>query len=409
MNEEYYLNREEYGNCMPTRSDKYLNKNNYLSEYTSEEDKEEVRSNLGISTLLEELNQKIDEKVIEKGDVAWDLKPTCGNYNKVLSSNALYNTFLKYALKNEVDRYIQELWQNTCNKFSEYYDRIEKELNELNTVLSDKIEDLRCSMSAGSLEARIFVLEQELESIAATCKNGIIIANEFGSKEYATMSQKAITDQINRLWDKIESLTGESTQGITMTVNPDYFVRGKKQLVHITARSSEQGPFEYIKFIANGNIIGEAKNTDYYETDTVITDETRIECIAKIRGTVYTKSKLIRCYDNFFLLAGQFNIETITEDIQTLMDTAYHSRNYSLPIKDNLRSNRNITCNDYDHIVVIVPKSLVEVFQRADMNGVEIPFDTYDLNDYYEDEQNYVLYVSKNVYSAGTYNIDING
>ena len=48
MNEQYYLNKGTCSTQIPSRVDDFLNKKNYLAEYSSKTDKEEVLANLGI-------------------------------------------------------------------------------------------------------------------------------------------------------------------------------------------------------------------------------------------------------------------------------------------------------------------------------------------------------------------------
>lgn len=404
-NTEYYLNRQEFGDqCIPTRHDRHLDVNNHLSEFTTEDDKSEVRDNLGITDIVNELNQKIDNKVIESADISWDIKPTMGNVNQVLSSNTIYNTLLKYALRKEVDHHIQEIWLNTRRELAKLYNNVECEINQLNKSLKDYIDEIKCNFSNGLLENKITVLEQAIESLARTGKNGTLILDTFGDKSYATMSQKAITNAINNLWKYIEEITGDSTHGLSITASREFFIRGTEQAITIRVYATNTiDSFEHVELYANDVLIGEDYNTNDLEVTINATDTTIIRCKAKIMGNVYTATKTIACLDNFFLLTGQF------ENAIEAMDVAYNSNLYSIPITETLRLNKDISCEEGDHIVVIMPKSLQPLFQRLDMNGIEIPCIEYELNTYSEDGGDYIVYISKNAYSQGTYNIDING
>ena len=99
--EEYYLNNSKCCAKLPTRSSDYLQQSNFLSEFGTKDDKQEARDNLGITGLLDELKSLIDNKIIRYGGVAWDLKPTQGHSDRVLSSDAIYKTLLDYATEKE--------------------------------------------------------------------------------------------------------------------------------------------------------------------------------------------------------------------------------------------------------------------------------------------------------------------
>jgi hypothetical protein len=58
------------------------------------------------------------------------------------------------------------------------------------------------------------------------------------------------------------------------------------------------------------------------------------------------------------------------------------------------------------HIIIIVGESLAGGFLRADLNSVEINFTESTVT---VDGKNYKVFTSEEAYSAGTYNIDING
>jgi len=62
----------------------------------------------------------------------------------------------------------------------------------------------------------------------------------------------------------------------------------------------------------------------------------------------------------------------------------------------------NKVFNPDDYFIIVTNENFI----RADMNGLEIPFDEpYEIN---VDDTVYRVYKSKNTYKQGTYNIDIN-
>lgn len=111
-NQQFYLSPTKGHDCikLPKKDSKYLLIDNYLSEFYTDEDKEKVLSNLGILLRLEALKNLIDQKVIEFGGVAWDLVPTEGNTDHVLSSDTLYNLLSRYYTQEEIDTKIEQLF-----------------------------------------------------------------------------------------------------------------------------------------------------------------------------------------------------------------------------------------------------------------------------------------------------------
>jgi hypothetical protein len=77
-----------------------------------------------------------------------------------------------------------------------------------------------------------------------------------------------------------------------------------------------------------------------------------------------------------------------------------------IPITNGMRGAYDVIVHEGEHIIVIVGESLREGFIRADINGVEIAFTESTVT---VDDNTYRVFVSKDTYQAGTYNIDING
>ena len=133
--QEFYLNQSLDHECfkLPEKDKKYLLKNNFLSEYFSERDKAQVRSNLGITSLLDELKSFILAKLFdEEGNITFDLEPHEDAFDKVLSSAVIYNILLKYYTKEELDEWREGLIGDIYNKIQELKDTIhvDDQLNE---------------------------------------------------------------------------------------------------------------------------------------------------------------------------------------------------------------------------------------------------------------------------------------
>jgi hypothetical protein len=129
------------------------------------------------------LKSLIDNKIIEYEGVAWDLKPTQGHTDRVLSSDALYKTLSDYATEKGLNSKITSLW----------------------SVFLNKLDDL----------------EQRVNSVT---QNGVALTNNFGDSETIGVSQKALTRVVNDLYSKLAECGCFSGMGIIMTVDPQFFI-----------------------------------------------------------------------------------------------------------------------------------------------------------------------------------------
>ena len=258
-------------------------------------------------------------------------------------------------------------------------------------VTPEKLSDATVAYLQDILKRGVEDLQNQIDALEI---HGIAVSNEFGSDTHISVSQKTMTDAINRLWAKIEEMTGEALQGINMTVTPDYFISEDGADVHIHANTVEtNGIFEHIAFYIDGTLIAEADNVDMFEHDVHIDATSVIKCIAKIMGIEYTAQHIITHYNSFWLGAG-----AVASDI---MDESH-----VIPITNGMRGAYDVTVADDEHIIIVVGDSLKEGFIRADMNGFEIPMVESSVT---VDGVDYKVFTSINAYNAGTYNIDVNG
>ena len=236
--------------------------------------------------------------------------------------------------------------------------------------------------------------QNELNSIIDEIRERKIgLSNSFGDGETVGINQKVLTQAINKIWQKIENMNGEQLSGIKMVVTPDYFISENGADITIRANTVEaNGIFETIKFYANDVLIAEAENVDTFEGNYHIDNPTVIKCVAKILGIEYTEQKYIEKYNELFIGAGTDYNDIINQE-------------HSFKLNNGLRTTRDITCNDNDHIYIVVGKNL-SGYIRMDMNGFEIPATKIEVN---INGTDYDVYTSVNTYLAGTYNIDING
>ena len=234
-------------------------------------------------------------------------------------------------------------------------------------------------------------LQNQITSLVAG--SSVPISTQFGDSNLLVVSQKTLTEAFNRVWGKLEEITGESLKGFNLIVTPEYYIGEDGCTVHISASSADTvGKFESIKFYINNILAIEEYDVESLEYTTTVNETCEIKCVAKILGIEYTETKMLTHYSSFFLGAST--------SYTNIMNVSH-----VISINDHMRGSYNVPCNDGDRIFVVVGKSLREGFVRADMNGVEIPFTETEVT---VGGVQYVVFASVNTYQQGTYNIDIN-
>lgn len=237
-------------------------------------------------------------------------------------------------------------------------------------------------------------LQNQIDSINA---HGVSVSNEFGTDPHIGVSQKTLTEAFNKLWQKLEDMTGEVLQGINMVVTPTYFVSEDGCDVHISANTVDtNGIFEKIQFFVDSESIYEDTFTEYVSFDHHLDIKNKydyvIMCKAKIVGVEYTRQQIVTRYNEFYIGAGS--------TYSDVMDSA-HARQ----LNGTMRHNYDVEFNNGDKLIIVMGASLRPGFIRADLNGAEIALaeETVTI-----DDKDYVVFTSE-AWSEGMYNIDING
>ena len=246
----------------------------------------------------------------------------------------------------------------------------------------------------GKLHAKDADLQNQIDSFN---EHGVSVSNEFGDDPHIGVSQKTLTQAFNEIWEKIEDITGEVIRGINMVVTPTFFVSEDGGTIHAAANTATtNGIFERIQFFLDGELIYEASNTPYvafaHDLEIKPTYDYVIMCKAKIMGIEYTRQQVITRYNEFYIGAGSVYTDII--------DSAHAKQ-----LNGTMRHNYDVAFEDDQKLIIVMGTSLRDGFIRADLNGAEIQFTESSVT---IDEKEYVVLVSDN-WSAGDYNIDING
>jgi hypothetical protein len=234
-------------------------------------------------------------------------------------------------------------------------------------------------------------MQNQIESLVAG--SSVPISTEFGDSDLLVISQRVVTEAFNKVWGKLEEITGESLKGLSLIVTPEYYIGEDGCTVNISASSAETaGRFAYIIFYINNILITEAEDVKNLEYTTTVNETCEVKCVAKILGLEYTETKILTHYNSIFLGAST--------SYTNIMNVAH-----VISINNGMKGNYSVPCNDGDHIYVVVGKSLRDGFARADMNGVEIQFNETEVT---VGGKEYVVFTSKGTIERGTYNIDMN-
>ena len=227
-----------------------------------------------------------------------------------------------------------------------------------------------------------------LESIGGTA-----ISTQFGNSDLVGISQRVITEAINKIWDKLDEMTGENHRAIRMAITPDFFT-GDSCNITMTATATELvGIFEHIEFLINGQPFegNSADVVNSFSCSTIITEECDITCNATILGRVYTVSQHVYKSDVLYFGTGSTYNDVLNQQ-------------HAIRVED-FNGDYNVEFDNGDYLFVIIPVEYSGAFVRADLNGMEIPMEQSTIT---VGDKSYVVNKSINSYTAGTYNIDIN-
>lgn len=71
-----------------------------------------------------------------------------------------------------------------------------------------------------------------------------------------------------------------------------------------------------------------------------------------------------------------------------------------------LKASKDVVCAEGDNIFIIVKAQYNQYYRKADINGFEIPTTSSQVT---VSGEQYYVYESDNVYTAGTYTVNVNG
>lgn len=240
-----------------------------------------------------------------------------------------------------------------------------------------------------------------LKSIVNTflqSQGGIPLDNKLGDSELVGVTQKVLTEILQGIVSKLGNISGEPTNIINMIVTPEYFTGSAGCDLQINATiEGTLGNFEVIEFYIDDELIGHFEDVssvtpEDFDEPIHINTNCVVKCVAQIMGITYRKEQAINRVTSFYIGGGNNAADIINsehrKDIQGGM-TGY----YDVNLADN------------DHLLIVMDATYENEFERADLNGFEIPFiKTYTTIS----DISYVVYKTNSSYIEGIYRIFIN-
>lgn len=241
------------------------------------------------------------------------------------------------------------------------------------------ILDARCAC----MQKQIDELRQIVTSHAA---HGVALADSFGGGSDIGITQKTLTDEVNRIWDKLTEITGETGEGLDVTVTPMTFYEDEARVV-ITATALYER-FEKLCVFVNGTLAIEEHNIDRISRELLLTDSSTIRTEAYVLGKYYSDTKIVSKVHQFYVGAGlQKEDITIPE----------YGHNYLGDIKGTYQV---MVHEAGQRFMAVIPENMIGQATRMVMNGYTIPMAV-------ERRDGYIIWTSTNTYPAETFTIGI--
>lgn len=339
--EEYFLNQPQSCIKLPEKGEKYFLKENLLGEIYTENEKALARFNLGVTPLLEELKALYNSTPIPSGNVRFGIEPTQRAYDEVLSSDTIYKTLQKYLTREQFESWLLTL-DELLNR------KVDKGETYTKDEFDSKLEEFR-----GQLDERIetlSIVEQNLNSVIERMETLIrtdakitiqfINHTNTGTDIGVNISSQSVLKSVKVYINQL------------LVVNSDELCYSTQIPIHITENST-------IKVIT----------TNIFDIETVLEKD---------------------IVNDYF----------IPEDCIYIGGASNFQELFATETPKEFTNRYSILLNRDSNIILMIPVS--QTFVRADMNGIEIPFNEPEI------VNNFKVYTSKNTYGTGVYTIDIN-
>lgn len=256
-------------------------------------------------------------------------------------------------------------------------------------ITTDKLEDRAVTNpKIGDKQVSWQKLDDDLQNIIASREeHGVALSNEFGDSELIGITQKKLTETIDAIQDKIDSLHPGSY--ITITASPNLIYKDETSDVDVTVRMTDGAIADKITLYVDDVEEESVENASRLDTTISVIDTTALYAVAERQGLDYDVHSQITGVRPYWVGAD--------EQYTDIIDDA-HQQN----IKANPSGTYNITVpSNGDYVFFVIPDGMT--INRATMSGFDFP-----LEDARTDlMEGYKVYQSSNTYDEGELTIVI--
>lgn len=233
-------------------------------------------------------------------------------------------------------------------------------------------------------------LDDDLQNIIASREeHGVALSNEFGDSVLIGITQKKLTEAIDEIQDKIDSLHPGSY--ITITASPNIIYKDETSDVDVTVRMTDGAIADKITLYVDDVEEESVENASRLDTTISVIDTTVLYAVAKRQGLDYDVQSQITGVRPYWVGADA--------QYTSIIDDA-HQQN----IKANPNGTYNITVpSNGDYVFFVIPEDMT--IHRATMGGFEFPLDAPQSIEV--EGHVYLVYASSNTYDAGVITIVI--
>ena len=235
--------------------------------------------------------------------------------------------------------------------------------------------------------------KEEFESVINSVAEGnAAVSQTFGETKTIGISQKTLTEIINKVMNNVDGVTDNNTFGTKITTNFTLFNRGTTNVATIEAECLE-GTAINMKLYANDELIYEEENCSSITYNHSISDTTEFMVVTeKSNGLTHVNKKVIECVPPIYCGAGSVYTDVTTDShIQTARKSP--SGYYT------------IVASDDKFIFFVVPTTMT--IDKVKLMDFQMPFTKIETTNI--DGISYDVWRSEDTYEADTYEVQVLG
>ena len=235
--------------------------------------------------------------------------------------------------------------------------------------------------------------KEEFESVINSVAEGnAAVSQTFGETKTIGISQKTLTEIINKVMNNVDGVTDNNTFGTKITTNFTLFNRGTINVATIEVECLE-GTAISMKLYANDDLIYEEENCSSITYNYSVSDTTEFMVVTeKSNGLTHVNKKVIECVPPIYCGAGSTYTEVITNS-------------HGQTARKSPSGYYTIVASDDKFIFFVVPTTMtIDKFKLMDF---QMPFEKGET--IYIDGISYDVWRSEDTYEADTYEIQVLG